>query len=278
MAYVDPRNAVEMETNYSPSIWDQGISALSNDINGLSAPSTTPSAPTPTGGVFDPSLYGTSKTVQGASSRPQSMHNPWGTPTTKRTSSLSYTGSGGGGGVQYKRPTGQVSTTTPVKPGIPMPTLGAAPQFNLPARDEARVRRLQQEAAAPGVRSLRRQTRLALMRQHYDDPRARENIRAALAGHGEALSQIMGMARTQGRREYAEERGEQIMTAQANFMNEVTRWKANYQAALNDYMAQYGTKQVTKKTYGDMSMPKTSRDIFFGYSGGASYSVPKIWS
>lgn len=263
----DPRNAIDSYGNESIAYSPANVAA-------------------PVQQSADYGRYGVSSTVQdaGQRSQPQSMYNPWGTPTTKRTSSLNYTGSAGGGGAggggfNYKQPVGMTQTTTRTATKA-LPTLGPAPTFALPPRDEARRRRLVQEAAAPGLRSQRRQTRLALMRQHYDDPRARENIRAILGGHGDALSRIMGEAGARGRQDYQAERAEDIMTAQTNYQAAVARWKGQFEAAMQDYLSSFTDTTTRKNEYGSGaggSEPALNRFHFGGYARSSGVSVPKVW-
>lgn len=181
----------------------------------------------------------------------------------RRASMPSYSGGGGGssgGGYTYKQPTGHTTrtTTTITPPSIPEPTFGPAPVFELPARDEARIRRLQQEAAAPGVREQRRATRQALLR-HLNIPGNRavqaEITRGILGGTGDALSKIMGTARQQGRAEYEAEYAPQVAKAQAEYASAQQARMAQFQAAWQNYMAQFQKTTTTsnKNIYGAAS-------------------------
>lgn len=184
----------------------------------------------------------------------------------------------GSGELRYRQPTGATQITTPIAPRAPMPTLGEIPAMQLPARDEARIRRLTQEAAAPGLRSLRRQTRMALLRQHYDDPRMRENIRAALAGHGEALSTILGEARRTGRAQYEAEYAPQLMRAQAEWQARIQQQQMRYQAALAERARQYGQRTTVRQTYTDtpgaegVGVPTPRIQTFGGWGGAWGYT------
>jgi hypothetical protein len=183
------------------------------------------------------------------------------TPRTTARSASSY---------KEKSPIGSVSTTrtTITPPSGPAPTLGPAPVFQLPKRDEARIRRLQQEAAAPGVRELRRSTRQALLR-HLNIPGNRavqaELTRGLLAGHGDTLSKVMGQARQQGRAEYEAEYAPQVMKAKQEFGAAQEARIAQFQAAWKNYMNQF-QKTVTQ----------SQKNIYSNYGSGGGGTVSRV--
>lgn len=163
---------------------------------------------------------------------------PWGTTQAKQPSAPSASS----GGRYYslgKAPEVQTltSTTTPVKPSVPMPT------FELPEWDESAIKSARRKYMAP-ARRLREGLRRTLSsipsaRNPYV---AREMGRGAVEAFGTGLSDISYRAGILGQQEYAQRRAEEIAALQANF-----------QAAMQDYMAQYGQKKTVtaKTTYGE---------------------------
>ena len=165
------------------------------------------------------------------------------------------TGSQGGGGAQYKPPTGSTTITTPIVPTGPAPTLGSVAPFVPPALDEGMVKEETRKAVSAPLRSLRRQTRETLLR-HIDakNPAVRrEYLRAALRGHGEALSGIFGQAQQVGRSAAERERAVQMQAEVLNFQQRQAEAQAKFQAAMQIYMSKYGQKSTTKNQYGSTS-------------------------
>jgi hypothetical protein len=153
----------------------------------------------------------------------------------------------GGGGFQYKPATGfdQSTTQTTTLPGQ-MPTF-EAPTFTAPERSKTRVKALTQQIASPQARALRRSTRLALLRQHYDDPRGRENLRAILAGQGQGLSNIYGGATEKAAKIYEAEYATQFQAAGMNFHAQFSAGMANFKARIQDRLARATTTQTSKR-------------------------------
>jgi len=128
------------------------------------------------------------------------------------------------------RLTGQ--TTMPIKPGVPMPTL------SIPERDEGRVAELRSKYMYP-QRRLRQELRRGMTDvRNISDPTVRREVsRGLIEGFGAGLSEISGRAGIEAENTYARERAEEIRVLEVNF-----------QAAMNDYMAQWG--QETTMQYG----------------------------
>ena len=166
----------------------------------------------------------------------------------------------GFGTIQQPSPTGRTTITQAIKPTGAVPTLAPTPA--IPKIDESRIRKLSRKAAAPGIRSLTRETRRALLR-HYENPNVAKMVaRGALGGHGEALSKILSTAGREGRAEYQQEYQAKLMEWQAKRQDELVK----FQAAWNDYLRGYGQKTTTQYTYGRTatggagSKPRTNED------------------
>jgi len=143
------------------------------------------------------------------------------------------------------------STTTPVKPGVPLPTLKA------PKWDESRVAEYRRKYMAPvrGARQGLRRT-LASLPSTQNIAVAKEMGRGAVEGFGTALSNISMRAGQQGLQEYERRRAEEMSVLMANF-----------QAAMNDYMAQYGRKTVSEKKMQYGQQPKRDQRYALGPYG-----------
>lgn len=162
----------------------------------------------------------------------------------------------------------QVTTTTPIVPGRPAPTMGPAPQFEMPEygeipsigemptmelpeygevpefempegmemptfvapeREEGVERKYVQEAAGAGIRELRRTQRETMARQ-YENPMVEARVReGVLRGSGDALSQIMSVARQQGGAKAEREYQTRFDVAKTNYQGAVTKAGTEYQ-------------------------------------------------
>jgi len=185
---------------------------------------------------------------------------PWGTseqPVSEpRKSPVTY--------LQSRPPrltgTTTTSTTTPVRPDIPLPTMTAPPW------DEGKVAEYRRKYMAPvrGARQGLRRT-LASMPSTQNIAVAKEMGRGAVEGFGTALSNISMRAGAQGLQEYERRRAEEMHVLTTNF-----------QAAMNDYMAQYGQKTVSEKKmqYGQKQDPSKGAMTMKGwYSNEEMYGV-----
>lgn len=122
---------------------------------------------------------------------------------------------------------GTVGTTT-WEPTGERPELPELPAFEAPEYEEAEVRRLTQEIAAPRVRQLRETTRRALART-YENPNIRRmTVREALAGYGTGLEGVLAGARRGAIAEYGQRYGREFTAAQLN-------WQARAQQLMQQY-------------------------------------------
>ena len=139
---------------------------------------------------------------------------------------------------QQQRPSSTTTTTTtrPIKPTMPLPT------FTLPERDPGRVKELRAEAMFP-MRGFRQEARRMLPRiGNLEGPMQKEAMRGWTEGLGTGISTIAGEAGLEAERLYGKERSEEISALVANF-----------QASMQDYLAQYGATStaVTRPQYGE---------------------------
>ena len=149
--------------------------------------------------------------------------------------------SSGGLNSVYKDPTeGKVKsttqTTTKTAPDMAMPSFG-----NVPAIDEARIKRLTQTRSAAGQRALRSALRESLTQASYqDNPNVAAMInRKAMEGFGQGIAETYTRAQKQATEEEARDRG-----------MEMQKQSAVFNAAMQDYMARFGTTSTTDYTYG----------------------------
>ena len=133
------------------------------------------------------------------------------------------------------------STTTPVAPGIAMPTLG-----DVPAVDEARIKRLTQTRSAAGQRALRSALREQILSASYqDNPNVAGMInRKSMEGFGQGIADVYSKAQAQATNE--EERNRQMQWS---------RTQAVFNAAMSDYMKRFGSTQKTEYDYVNPNAP-----------------------
>lgn len=134
---------------------------------------------------------------------------------------------------------------------VDLPELGELPEFELPGYGEVpelelpkppdypefveptrpSEKKYVQEAAAPGVRALRRTTREALSSANFaQNPIVQATIKEqVLRGHGDALSQIMGMARREGGEKAERIYRGKFETARINYQGKMTKARDIYQ-------------------------------------------------
>ena len=166
-------------------------------------------------------------------------------------------------------PMGSVSTSTRITPSGPQPTMGELPELIIPKIDEAQISGLTRKLADPAIRSLSRTAKIALMK-HYDNPNVAKMVaREALAGYGQSLASALSSAGTQARGEERENRQIETSKAMTEYQAKINRQNTVYEAAWNNYMAQYGTKTSTQYIY-----PKTeSGEEKEGYVPEINYSA-----
>lgn len=176
----------------------------------------------------------------------------------------------------------QVTTTTPIVPSGPAPTMGAAPTFQMPEygalpelgamptmelpeygqvpefempegmemptfvapeREEAVERKYVQEAAGAGIRELRRTQRETMARQ-YENPMVEARVReGVLRGSGDALAQIMKVARQEGGAK-----------AEREYQTKFDVAKTNYQGAVHKASTEYQTRVVKAQREHDAAL------------------------
>jgi len=192
-----------------------------------------PNAPGP---QFEPATQGTGSSETGysydwAQPWPQSTQPAFSAPTSQPRSSSAYSL-----GTPTTTTTG---ISTPIRPGIPMPAL------TLPAWDEGAIKSARRKYMAPVRRVQEGLRRTLASLPSADNPYvAKEMGRGAVEAYGTSVSDISMRAGMMGQQEYERRRAE-----------EVTALTANFQAAMQDYMAQYGRKTTTtqKTTYGQQT-------------------------
>jgi len=193
-----------------------------------------------------------------------------GATAKEKFESLSIYGDGGGTSskpTQYKPPTGSTTVTMPIAPKEAAPTLGEMPDLPIPAFNEELYKEETRKAVSAPLRSLRRQTREALTR-HIDTTNPalkREYYRAALRGHGEALSSIFGQAQVTGRAAAEKQRDIEFAAARDKFQGQMQMNSLKFQAAMQAYMAKFGQTSTQKYQYDSTSG-----------SGGGTRLVPTM--
>jgi len=165
-------------------------------------------------------------------------------PTNASTSSIATTGQP----IQIN-PMGSVSTSTRITPTGAQPTIGEMPELIIPQIDEAQISSLTRKLADPSIRALSRTARIALMK-HYDNPNVAKMVaRETLAGYGQSLSSALSSAGIQARGEERENRQIATTKAMTEYQAKINRQNTTYEAAWNNYMAQYGTQTSTQYIY-----------------------------
>ncbi len=125
-------------------------------------------------------------------------------------------------------------------PGFALPEYGEVPEMQMPGApkyptfaEPARPseRKYVQEAAAPGVRELRRTTTQALSSANFaQNPIVQATIKEQiLRGHGDALSQVMGMARREGGEKAERIYRGKFEAAKINYQGQITQARDTYQ-------------------------------------------------
>ena len=168
-----------------------------------------------------------------------------------------------------RRPTGGTSVTQ-WTPAGPAPTLAPYPEFTAPEWDEAAIKSLAQQRAAPGVRRLREATRRATQRASYAENPAvtAMSLREALAGYGTGLESVLGGAARTARGEYGEEYGREFQTAQIQHQARQRELDLAFQAAMQAWSRE-GTQTTTRReTYEEPGGGGTTRTAITGTTPG----------
>ena len=141
----------------------------------------------------------------------------------------------------------------PTLPQYERPELAPVDPFVAPEYDEARVAELTQQAAAPGIRTLRQALRETTARR-FDNPNVGAlTMRKALEGYGTGLESILGGAAQTARGQYSEERAGELEEARVNYSQavndrnaifnaEMTAESAEFNAALQNISQVYGAE------------------------------------
>ncbi len=117
-----------------------------------------------------------------------------------------------------------------------------APAYVPSEVDTSRIAFLTQQAAAPGLRGLRRELQ-GVLSKRYDNPNVQSMVaERALSGYGDGVADVMGSAGRQGLSLYAPEYQSQTQADRYDYTAEVNRLNADYQAALQDYYNEQARK------------------------------------
>jgi len=154
----------------------------------------------------------------------------------------------------------QTNITTSVAPDMAIPSFG-----DVPAIDEMRIKRLTQTRSAAGQRALRSALRESLTQATYqDNPNVAAMIsRKSLEGFGQGIAETYTRAQKQATEEEARDRGMQMQKQSAVF-----------NAAMQDYMKRFGSKQTTDYTYVNPNAPGSSGEIQTSNPRMANYMSP----
>lgn len=140
------------------------------------------------------------------------------------------------------------------RPTVPEVTPAAVPEMDWPEFDESKVKRLAQEHAAPGIRTLREAYQTAAARLPTT-PQARLTLKEALRGYGTGLESVMAGAKRTARAEVGEEFAIETAQAQQEFAAQLAveqqraaleqqRLLAQFEADYAEYMDAGGAPQT----------------------------------
>jgi len=134
-----------------------------------------------------------------------------------------------------RQPSSTTTRTTAIAPSGSLPSFG-----NVPAIDEARIRRLTQTRSAASQRALRSALRETLLNARYaDNPNVAALIgKKALEGFGQGVAESYTRAQEQATREEAADR-----------QMEFSKQQAVFNAAMQDYLKRFGTESVANYSY-----------------------------
>jgi len=128
-------------------------------------------------------------------------------------------------------------------PEFEMPEGMEMPTFEAPEREEGVERKYVQEAAGADIRELRRTQREAMARQ-YENPMVEARVReGVLRGSGDALAQIMKVARQEGGAK-----------AEREYQTKFDVAKTNYQGAVHKASTEYQTRVVKAQRQQDAAL------------------------
>lgn len=149
-----------------------------------------------------------------------------------------YGGTSTGSSGVMPRQTGGTATMERIAPNMARPELAATP-----AVDEARIRRLTQTRSAAGQRALRAALREQILSASYqENPNVAAMIsRKAMEGFGQGIAETYTRAQREATAEEYRDRQTKIQRDQAVF-----------NAAMQDYMARFGTKTTSTMEYSDV--------------------------
>ena len=169
-------------------------------------------------------------------------------------------------------PIGNISSTMPIIPKGPTPTMGELPSLIIPEVDEGKILSLTQKMASPAIRALRRTTREALMR-HYDNPNVSKMVaRETLAGLGDSLSQALTSAGSQARGEERDERTMKYNAAITEYQAKLNKQMAVFNAAWNNYMSQYGTSNISRNIYPTTTQEDINKTTSLDMSNNSNFT------
>jgi len=129
--------------------------------------------------------------------------------------------------------------TRPETPEFTMPEMGEMPEFVAPEYDEAKIAKMAQQNAAPGVRNLRTAIQ-AVTSRRSDNPNVdRMTLRDALAGYGQGLEEVMSGARQSASAEYAQKYAMEYRAAGMNWEQAVQTVRDKYAGAMEGRKMEY---------------------------------------
>lgn len=122
--------------------------------------------------------------------------------------------------------------------------------YNAPARDEGRIRKLTQLAAAPGLRTLRNAYNRSMAGNEENQNVVRMKARAALEGLGSGIESTLAGAKSAALNEYNQEYNALTDQAKANWTQGNYAKTLGYQGALAAAQANFaGAQDVYKYGY-----------------------------
>lgn len=137
--------------------------------------------------------------------------------------------------------------TTTLRPMMAMPTMSDVPALTLPKIDPRRIAALQQQHAAPGIRSAREALQ-ASVDDSSDNPNVRRmTLREALQGYGAGLGNVMEGAGRTARQEHGQEVELAGQEAMANWKMQHERAMADYNAKMQAYLRTMQTTQTDEQ-------------------------------
>ncbi len=143
------------------------------------------------------------------------------------------------------------------------PTMGAAPELNLPEYDEGKVSALTQKKAAPSIRRLRETTQQATAAT-YDNPNVkRMTVRDALQGYGTGLEGVIAGAGKAASAEYGQQYAASVSAEMAKYQGALNRQSQEYEVASRNWLMGRQTENWKDRQDYD-SDPYAAFDAFYG--------------